>query len=102
MIKITSKRDGFRRCGIPHPKGPTEYHDERFSKKELKILKDEPMLSVEHIDDKKIIKTPPLKDMTVAALKELLDKLKVPYDAKDRKDDLVARVEENTADPAKE
>lgn len=97
MIKITSKKEGFRRCGVAHTKKPTEYHDERFSEKELEILDGEPMLSVEHVDDE--IKTPPPKDMTVAALKELLDKLEVPYDAKAKKDELVALVMEKTAEP---
>ena len=92
MIKITSKKINFRRCGVAHPKEPTEYPDDRFSKKELKILDDEPMLSVEHIDDEEIIKTLPPKDMTVAALKELLDKLEVPYDSKAKKDELVELV----------
>ena len=102
MIIITSKKINFRRCGVAHPKEPTDPPDDRFSKKELKILDSEPMLHVEYIDDKEIIKTPPPKDMTVAALKELLDKLEVPYDAKAKKDELVALVEAKTAEPPKE
>jgi len=51
MVKITSKRDGFRRCGIAHPKKPTEYKDNRFSEDELAILKAEPMLAVVSGDD---------------------------------------------------
>ena len=47
MIKIASKRHNFRRCGIAHPKDPVEHGDDRFSKKELAILKAEPMLIVE-------------------------------------------------------
>lgn len=97
MIKITSKKINFRRCGVAHPKEPTEYPNDRFSKKELKILDGEPMLSVEHVEDE--IKTPPPKDMTVAALKELLDKLEVTYDAKAKKDELIALVEAKTAEP---
>ena len=49
MIRIRSKRHNFRRCGMPHPKGPAEYPDDRFSKKELAVLKAEPMLTVEEI-----------------------------------------------------
>lgn len=47
MIRIKSKRAGFRRCGIAHPSTPVEYPDDRFSKAELAILKAEPMLTVE-------------------------------------------------------
>ena len=47
MIIITAKKDGFRRCGIAHSKEPTEYPDDRFSAKELKVLQTEPMLVVE-------------------------------------------------------
>jgi len=49
MIRITSKRDGFRRCGVAHPAAPTEYPDDRWSDEELAILEAEPMLVVERI-----------------------------------------------------
>ncbi len=52
MIKIRSKKDGFRRCGISHPKEETQYPDDRFSKEELAILKVEPMLVMEIVPDK--------------------------------------------------
>jgi len=51
MIRITSKKDGFRRCGIAHSKSPVEYDNKRFSKKEMTLLQDEPMLVVEVIAD---------------------------------------------------
>ena len=51
MIRIKSKKEGFRRCGIAHPKTPTEYPDGRFSKEVLAVLKAEPMLVVEIIRD---------------------------------------------------
>ncbi len=47
MIIIRSKKAGFRRCGIAHPKEETQYPDDRFSKEELAILQAEPMLTVE-------------------------------------------------------
>lgn len=47
MIIITSKRDGFRRCGIAHPALPTEHPDDAFTAAELKILKADPLLTVE-------------------------------------------------------
>lgn len=51
MIRITSKREGFRRCGIAHPKTAVDYPDDRFSEEELAKLKAEPMLLVEKIKD---------------------------------------------------
>jgi hypothetical protein len=47
MIRIKSKKAGFRRCGIAHPAEFVEYPNSRFSGGELKILKAEPMLVVE-------------------------------------------------------
>lgn len=52
MIRITAKRDGFRRCGVVHSKAQVEHADGRFSAEELEILKDEPMLTVEVVDEK--------------------------------------------------
>jgi len=53
MIRITSKAANFRRCGISHSPTPTEHPNDRFSKEELEILMAEPMLIVEHINEKK-------------------------------------------------
>lgn len=47
MIRITSRQDGFRRCGTVFPKGVTEYPDKTFSRDQLTILQAEPMLTVE-------------------------------------------------------
>lgn len=52
MIRITSKVDGFRRCGVAHPKAATEYADDQFTKEELKALQAEPMLTVEVVEGK--------------------------------------------------
>jgi hypothetical protein len=95
MICIISKRENFRRCGISHPKAATEHPDDTFSKDEIAILESEPMLAVEHI----IAKTPAFGDMTVAELKELLGKLKVPYAGNATKAVLIDLVEANTAEP---
>lgn len=51
MIRITSKQDGFRRCGIAHSATATEYPDDQISKKDLATLKAEPMLVVEEIEE---------------------------------------------------
>ncbi len=53
MIRITSKKEGFRRCGVAHSQKPTEYPDGKFGKKELAALKAEPMLVVEILPDPK-------------------------------------------------
>ncbi len=47
MIRITSKRDGFWRCGMRHGAEPKLYPDDRFDEEELARLKAEPMLIVE-------------------------------------------------------
>lgn len=47
MISISSKHDGFRRCGIAHSAAPTDYPDDRFTSEELEQLQAEPMLVVE-------------------------------------------------------
>ena len=52
MIRIISKKDGFRRCGVAHPETPTDYDDGHFSKKELERLKNEPMLIVQELPGK--------------------------------------------------
>jgi len=66
MIRIASKRDGFRRCGIAHATAPVDYQDDRFSPSELEILKAEPMLTVTCIDEAppEPDKTPPEPDKT--------------------------------------
>ncbi len=47
MIRISSKREGFRRCGIAHTVTPVDYPDDRWSPAELAQLRAEPMLTVE-------------------------------------------------------
>ncbi len=51
MIRIRSKKEGFRRCGIAHSEKPVDYPDDKFSKKQLQELKAEPMLFVEELPD---------------------------------------------------
>ena len=52
MIRITAKKDGFRRAGVAHA-GTREYADGRFTPEELAALKAEPLLVVEEIPAKK-------------------------------------------------
>lgn len=51
MIIIKSKQNNFRRCGMAHPAEAVEYPDDKFTKAELAILKNEPMLIVEETKD---------------------------------------------------
>ena len=46
-VRITSKREGFRRCGIDHSSTPVIWPDDRFTPAQLKQLQDEPMLIVD-------------------------------------------------------
>lgn len=45
-IIITSRRDGFRRCGVAHRAAPVTWPDARFTAAELATLRTEPMLTV--------------------------------------------------------
>lgn len=51
MVRIKSKRQGFRRCGIAHPSSWVEYPDSRWSRSELARLQADPMLIVEIVED---------------------------------------------------
>ena len=54
MLKIKANaKEGFWRCGVKHPGEWVTHPDDRFSEKELKILKDEPMLSVVEVPEEK-------------------------------------------------
>ena len=50
MIRITAKKDGFRRAGMTHA-GTREYPDGAFTAEALAALKAEPMLVIEEIPD---------------------------------------------------
>lgn len=99
-IRITAKKDGFRRCGIAHSKNLTDYPGDKFNAAQLKALKAEPMLVVQEIEDEII--TPAPADMTVAELKELLERLNIEIPANAKKADLIELVTKNTAEPPKE
>lgn len=102
MIRITSKRHNFRRCGMPHPRQPVDYPDDRFSDEELKILQAEPRLTVEIIDDGEICRSKDPDKLTVPEIKKLLDTLEIEYPAKAAKADLLMLLKENTAEPPEE
>ncbi|WP_197716890.1 HI1506-related protein [Mesorhizobium sp. DCY119] len=46
-VRISAKRDGFRRCGLAHPKAATDHAVEHFTPNELERLLAEPLLTVE-------------------------------------------------------
>lgn len=52
-IKIISKKDGFRRCGIAHPAASVIHPDGTFTAEQIKVLKTEPMLIVEEVKEPK-------------------------------------------------
>lgn len=101
MIAITSKKDKFRRCGMEHSRERTEHPDGTFTEEQVEILKAEAMLIVE--DDGYIAKADkPLKEMTVADLKELCNKLEIEYSGNAKKADLIELIEKHTAEPPEE
>ena len=51
MIRIISKKEGFRRCGVAHPAKAKDYPKDFFTKAQLKRLKSEPMLVVQELPD---------------------------------------------------
>lgn len=46
MIQIVGKKEGFRRCGLAHPKGAVDYPDGHWTEEQLAALEAEPMLVV--------------------------------------------------------
>jgi hypothetical protein len=48
-VRITSRRDGFRRAGIAHTKEPADHPALRFGPDDLEALLSEPMLTVEFV-----------------------------------------------------
>ena len=70
MIRIKSKRAGFRRCGMAHPAEAVEYPDDKFTPEQLAILKVEPMLIVEVVKQKETERAgADLAELTVEQLK---------------------------------
>jgi len=49
MLRIKSKRNNFRRCGVAHSDQWVEHPEGRFTAGEIAILKAEPMLQVEMV-----------------------------------------------------
>lgn len=49
-LRIVSKKDGFRRCGVKHSTDPKDYALDRFSAEQLAALKAEPLLYVHEVE----------------------------------------------------
>lgn len=50
ILRITAKRDGFRRAGIAHRDTAVDHPIDRFTSKEIAALKGEKMLVVQELD----------------------------------------------------
>lgn len=89
MLIITSKKEGFRCCGVAHPATPTEHADDRFNEKELAALRAEPMLMVLNADEAKaelINKQIPAADKIAFLSKiEILEELEKVAEGETRK-----------------
>ncbi|MDH5525214.1 MAG: HI1506-related protein [Desulfobulbaceae bacterium] len=92
MVLITSKQDGFRRCGVSHPAQPTSYPDGRFTGEQIEILKAEPMLVVTEVEDAKKEASRPNANETIAMAKtaESIAALDELAEGEDRKSVLAA------------
>jgi len=101
MVIITSKQDGFRRCGVAHPSGPAEYPNGTFTDEQLQQLQDEPMLLVEVVEDgqqKPLNATQTIALVQAAATNEELDKLAEGEERKGVNDAITKRRAELTAE----
>jgi len=98
MIRIISRKEGFRRCGVAHTEKPADYEDDRFTEKDLEVLKAEPMLIVQELPN------PPEDPQwaTIAEIKATLNKLGIEYPVKTSKADLIKLLKDNTAAPSEE
>jgi len=104
MIRITSKQHNFRRCRVAHPKGTTEYPDDRFTEEQIKVLQAEPKLTVEIVKNREKTEVKGEEqadpgeqiegaeeerpDLTVRELKERLEEMGVELPPKAKKEEL--------------
>lgn len=52
MLRIASKNEAFRRCGVKFTRDGMDFADDRFSAKEIKMLQAEHMLIVQKLPGK--------------------------------------------------
>lgn len=67
-VRITSKQEGFRRCGVAHSSKPVVWPDDKFSSMQLKQLQTEPMLIVDIVSDAVSEPAPVSQVMTLGEL----------------------------------
>jgi len=106
MIRIKSKREGFRRCGMAFTEKPMFFADDHFSEAELEVLRKEPNLKVDVGDfDEEPTPVPDGVDINLA------DALAVIEDLEKRLGAALSRIQEledelakagKPADPEKE
>lgn len=94
MIRIRSKVDGFRRCGVPHPSEWKEHKDDRFTPEQLKILEAEPMLQVERALPELKLDGNPGGDMTKAQITAKLTELGIEIPKAANKPELQALLDD--------
>ncbi len=94
MLRIRSKTDGFRRCGVPHSSEWKEHPDGAFTPEQVDILKAEPMLQVEEIKEAPELTVPQIK----ARLAEM--GVEIPQGVKN-KPDIQALLDQALAEAAK-
>lgn len=69
-VTVTARRDGFHRCGVPHPASPVEYPAGHWSEEQLERLRAEPMLVVADTADGPAADVPAkVLDCALAALR---------------------------------
>lgn len=95
MIRITSKKNGFRRCGVEHPSSPTLYSDDHFTKEQLKQLEDEPMLIVDVLEDQQ-------EQEELSQLRERAKELGIPRASQLGEEKLTKAIAEKEAELEKE
>ena len=92
-IIITSKRAGFRRCGIEHPAQPVEHSDDKFTDEQLKKLLAEPMLVVQIVAGQGQIEgnldPAQLETMKMDDLKKLAKEMQLEVPSKITKPELI-------------
>jgi hypothetical protein len=106
-IRITAKKNGFRRCGIEHSGTTVEHADGKFSEAEIETLMNEPNLVVEIIQGSpgvkpvnvEALKSSVSASMTVKQLEAELTKMGVTLPEKYTKADLVELLVKQTAAP---
>jgi len=80
VIRITSKIEGFRRCGVAHSKSPVDHPYDRFTTAEIDTLRADPNLTIAIADAPAAPDPAERREAIVAALtKSVVDRDGVPF-----------------------